>query len=139
MLKKIVSRTFFHSDALLKMNGRNSTASMVAMGMWIESLYISTQLTGGSPDANKTLTKTVIEQGMVFEDLLGMIGTAGASSSDIECLKTDFQPLKVSYLNIKKGLGDSYICNAETDVDASLFKDLCKTVKDVRDSFTKLF
>lgn len=137
-LKKMVSQTFFHSDALLKESSRKQTAVMVAAGMWIESLYISTQLSYGEPNSNPRLSKSVIEQGLVFEDLYNMLSTF-SSSSDIEYIKNELMPLKNSFKTINKQLGNTYLSSEKNKVDAKLFEKLCEAVKDVRNNFTQLF
>ncbi|MCQ2250353.1 MAG: hypothetical protein MJZ66_04515 [Bacteroidales bacterium] len=137
-LLKVVSETFFHSDALLKENSRRPTAVMVGMGMWIESLYISTQLCNADPKVNPALAKTIVEQGLVFEDLLGMLGGLG-ETSDVAHVKTELEKIKSAYSAIYDHLGGSYVVEGQPEYDAKLFADLCGAVAAVRDSFTQLF
>ena len=127
MLKKIVSQTFFHSDALLKESSRKSTAVMVAAGMWIESLYIASQLSRCNADNNPALTKSIIEQGLVLEDLFKML-SCFETTEDIDYLKEELQPVRESYIVIK---------NVASNENA--FARLCDAVSKVRADFTQLF
>jgi hypothetical protein len=128
MLKKIVSQTFFHSDALLKESSRQSTAVMVAAGMWIESLYISAQLSRCNADGNPALTKSILEQGLVLEDLYRMLSSF-EGTEDIDYLKEELKPVRDSYSVIRGG----------GQVGSKEFESLCAAVSDVRADFTQLF
>lgn len=127
MLKKIVSQTFFHSDALLKESSRKSTAVMVAAGMWIESLYIASQLSRCNSDNNPALTKSIKEQGLVLEDLYKML-SCFETTEDIDYLKEELQPVREAYTAVK---------NAASDENS--FVRLCDAVSKVRADFTQLF
>ncbi len=137
-LKKIVSQTFFHSDALLKENSRKPTAVMIAMGMWIESLYISTQLCDCDTQKNPALAKCIVEQGLVFEDLMGMLNSL-SESADVERIKKELEPLKASYQEINSDLDGSYVVEGDPSYDSSLFQNICKSVVAVRNNFTEFF
>lgn len=138
-LKKIVSQTFFHSDALLKESSRRPTAVMIVTGMWVESLYIATQLSEGKPDGNPALTRCIIEQGLVFDDLLGMLSSI-QGNEDVSYVKEKVGVIGDDYAKIKAGLGGSLVFTGEhLDVDGGLYKTLCDDIKAVRDDFTQLF
>jgi len=137
-LKKLVSQTFFHSDALLKENSRRPTAVMIAMGMWIESLYISTQLCKCDPKVNTELSRCIVEQGLVFDDLLGMLNLLD-ESADVARIKTELEPLKASYIAMNSDLGGTYVVDERPDYDAKLFMKICETVMTVRNNFTQYF
>lgn len=140
MLKKIISQTFFHSDALLKENSRRPTAVMVAMGMWIECLYISAQLSESDPDHNPALSTCIVEQGMVFDDLLGLLNTL-EDNADVSYLKKELDGLRLSYVNMNTSLGGTFVVSQENGVkyDKKLFADICEKVILVRNNFTQLF
>ena len=138
-LKKIVSKTFFHSDALLKESSRRPTAVMVVTGMWIESLYIATQLSEGKTGKNPSLTRCVVEQGLVFDDLVGMLSTL-KENEDIAYVMEKISVIGEDYGKIKSALGGSLVFTGESlNVDDALFQALCNDIKAVRDDFTQLF
>ena len=138
-LKKIVAQTFFHSDALLKENSRRPTAIMIVAGMWIESLYIATELSGGDPTTNPSLTRCIVEQGLVFDDLLGMLSSV-SGNDDIAYIKSKIEVIGKDYDNIKNALGGSFVFTSENvTVDAAAYKRICDDIKAVRTEFTQLF
>lgn len=140
MLKKLVSQTFFHSDALLKENSRRPAAVMIAMGMWIESLYISTSLSESDPAHNPSLTTTIVEQGLVFDDLMGMLNALD-ETPDVSRLKSELEPLKTSYGAIHSSLGGSFVVSPGSAVsyDKKLFGDICNDVRLLRTNITEMF
>jgi len=138
-LKKIVAQTFFHSDALLKENSRRPTAIMIVAGMWIESLYIATELSGGDPQSNPSLTRCIVEQGLVFDDLVGMLSSV-SGNDDIAYIKSKIEVIGKDYDNIKNALGGSFVFTSEhVSVDAAAYKRICDDIKMVRTEFTQLF
>ena len=138
-LKKIVAQTFFHSDALLKENSRRPTAIMIVAGMWIESLYIATQLSNGTPESNPSLTRCIVEQGLVFDDLLGMLSSV-PGNEDVAYIKSKIEVIGSDYDQIKNSLGGTFVFTGEhLTVDAAAFKRICDDIKAVRTEFTELF
>ncbi len=138
-LKKIVAQTFFHSDALLKENSRRPTAIMIVAGMWIESLYIATQLSNGNPESNPSLTRCIVEQGLVFDDLLGMLSSV-PGNEDVAYIKNKIEVIGSDYDQIKNSLGGTFVFTGEhLTVDAAAFKRICDDIKAVRTEFTELF
>jgi hypothetical protein len=138
-LKKIVAQTFFHSDALLKENSRRPTAIMIVAGMWIESLYIATQLSNGNPESNPSLTRCIVEQGLVFDDLLGMLSSV-PGNEDVAYIKSKIEVIGSDYDQIKNSLGGTFVFTGEhLTVDAAAFKRICDDIKSVRTEFTELF
>ena len=138
-LKKIVAQTFFHSDALLKENSRRPTAIMIVAGMWIESLYIATQLSNGNPESNPSLTRCIVEQGLVFDDLLGMLSSV-PGNEDVAYIKSKIEVIGSDYDQIKNALGGTFVFTGEhLTVDAAAFKRICDDIKAVRTEFTELF
>ena len=138
-LKRIVAQTFFHSDALLKENSRRPTAIMIVAGMWVESIYIATTLSNGDPDHNPSLTRCIVEQGLVFDDLLGMLESV-PNNDDIAYIKQKINVIGDDYNKIKAALGGSFVFTSEhINLDAETFKRICADVKAVRTDFTELF
>ncbi len=140
MLKKIVSQTFFHSDALLKESSRRPAAMMIVMGMWVESLYISTSLSESDPDLNPALSSSIVEQGLVFDDLMGMLGTLD-ESPDVARLKSELEPLRSSYLAMNSALGGTFVLQKSSgkQYDRKLFGRICDDVKSLRTNITEMF
>ena len=138
-LKKIVAQTFFHSDALLKENSRRPTAIMIVAGMWIESLYIATQLSGGDPNHNPSLTRCVVEQGLVFDDLVGMLSSV-PGNDDVAYIKGKIDIIGDDYAKIKHALGGTFVFTGEHfTIDTAVYKRMCDDIKAVRTEFTQLF
>lgn len=138
-LKKIVAQTFFHSDALLKENSRRPTAIMIVSGMWIESLYIATQLSAGDPNLNPSLTRCVVEQGLVLDDLVGMLSSV-PGNDDIAYIKGKIDVIGDDYAKIKSALGGTFVFTGEHfTLDAAVYKQMCDDIKAVRTEFTQLF
>ena len=138
MLKKIVSQTFLHSDALLKENSKKPTATMIALGMWVESLYISAQLSNGDALSNPELTKAIVEQGLVFDDLLNMLVSVDYNN-DITFVIDELQKVKNCYASIKTELGNTFNCADGSKINAKSFENLFASVTDLRNNFTQLF
>ena len=138
-LKKIVSQTFFHSDALLKESSRRPTAVMIVAGMWVESLYIATQLSECKAGTNPVLTRCIVEQGLVFDDLMGMLSSI-QGNEDVAYVKDKISVIGDDYAKIKASLGGSLVFTGEhLDIDDALYKSICDDIKAVRDDFTQLF
>ena len=139
MLKKIVAQTFFHSDALLKESSRRPTAAMIVVGMWVESLYIATQLSGGSSATNPSLTRCIVEQGLVFDDLSGML-EAIPGNEDVAYVREKIRAIGSDYAELKESLGGSFAFMSDNlKVDEALYKRICDDITAVRTDFTQLF
>ena len=138
-LKKIVAQTFFHSDALLKENSRRPTAIMIVAGMWVESMYIATKLSAGDVDKYPSLTRCIVEQGLVFDDLLGMLSSV-PDHEDVAYIREKIGIIGKDYDALKKSLGGSFVFTSEhANVDKAVFKSICDDVQSVRTEFTQLF
>ncbi len=136
VLKKIISQTFFHSDAFLKENRRSETAAMIMFGMWLESMYISAKLTDGDVTKNPELSQCIMEQQYVFETLIGLLATF-EKNNDINTISTEINQLGVDFDAIKQNADakneDKKISNAEN------FNKLCTSVEKLRTDYTMLF
>ncbi|MCQ2973189.1 MAG: hypothetical protein MJ211_00070 [Bacteroidales bacterium] len=136
MLKKYVSETFFHSDAFLKESNRSETASIMMLGMWIESLYISTKLTKGDVKNNEALSQRIMEQGLVLDNIKGLLKKY--SSSDIDSIRVGIETLRNNYLEAGYKSDDSLIVKI-TIPDYDKFNVICQTVDSLRNEYIDLF
>ncbi len=86
-LRKLVAETFFSSDAFLKENSREEIAAIVAAGAWIESLYISIELSNKQDNKNNTLLDRIIDQRLALENLTKLLETYKQNADVVEILK----------------------------------------------------
>jgi len=71
-LLKVISETYANADIYLKENERESTASLIILGGWIEALYIATHLVNEkSPD--NTIMERIAEQKYSLETISKLI------------------------------------------------------------------
>lgn len=133
MLKKLVSQTFFHSDAFLKESNRSETAAMIMVGGWIESLYIACRLSGSKSDSNAELTGSIIEQSLVAQTTAGLLKTF--NSKDIAYLTADVNKLILLFAAADKTKEKSI----DNLPDNDSFSKLCSGVEEIRSRYTQLF
>lgn len=136
MLKKIISQTFFHSDAFLKENSRSETAAMIMFGMWIESMYISTQLTEGNINKNPALSQCIIEQQYVFETLIGLLKTL-EKNNDINTISDEINQLGVEFDALTKNINET--TKDKNKLESEDFNKLCTSIEKIRTDYTMLF
>lgn len=143
-MMKIVSETFFSSDAYLKESNREEIATFVVVGAWVESLYIAIKLTEtASGDKEKLLTR-IIDQRLSLETLLLLL-EGYKSSEDIQSLVVDMQSLQASFdkmviiekIEVYDKYADIMRLKTITKLNTSpeLFAELLDNVNTIRNSY----
>ena len=114
-LSKIISESFFKSDAHLKENNMDVNATLIVLGAWIESLYIAIELSDASIE-NTDLVKRIIDQRLILENILALI--ENLNNEQINKLSSDYLQLFEIFnhlINIEyKQVHDPYIDSMRT-------------------------
>ena len=71
-LSRIATRLYFATDDYLKKNQQEGAASLVAMGGWIESMYIATRIYNNDPE-NIALQDKIAEQKYSLNSLIALM------------------------------------------------------------------
>jgi len=130
----IISNMFMESNTYLNGHNKPEIASMVAVGGWIEGLYIALQLSDNSFEANKMLTNRIIDQKITMTPLINLL-EAYKSNSDISLLLEDMKMIKSVYDKITvKTTGQSL----ETQNDVTVVKQSSYSNMN-QEIFTELF
>ncbi len=96
----IISETFMNSNAYLTEQDRPAIAVMVLVGGWIEGLYIATQLTNGSMNANPGLVDRIVYQKLSLNTVLNLLDSY-KDNPDISYLIDRIHELEEIYNEIK--------------------------------------
>jgi len=144
-LKKIVSQTFFASDAFLKENNREEVASIVATGAWIESLYIAILMSHKATSNKDELITRIIDQRLALENLIKLLECYN-TNADVAILLTDIYALNEIFNSLVKiekvEVYDKYSKTMRTktvttqNVTPKLLADLQTKVTLIRTSYT---
>lgn len=145
VLVKIISESFFKSDAYLKESQKENIATLIVLGAWIESLYLSIEMTGISVE-NMDLAQRIIDQRLVLENVLLLLESiedpkVKEYSSDFVNLKTSFE----SMITIeKKEVYDEYADTMRTktitkyDISQEKYTKLYDNVLKIRNMYISL-
>jgi len=93
--------SFNNMDDHLRENGRGELSSMLVAGVWVEGLYLSTQV--AKQNSNEELTAMIGEQKLILNDLLLILNhyqddeTIAGYIKDLETLKSVFDEVKITY------------------------------------------
>jgi len=94
--------SFNNMDAYLRENNRSNISSLIVVGVWIQGLYIATQVVKEAPD-NPELIERIGEQKLILNDLLLILKNYKADKKfydliqQIERIKGEFDPVKITY------------------------------------------
>lgn len=103
-LLTIISQTYSSADEYLKLNDRGNIASLIVLGGWIEALYIATQI-ASSPGDNDALIKTIAEQKLSLENLMGLLSTykddeiVSVYIEKLEVLQLAYSKVEITHVN----------------------------------------
>lgn len=98
-LLKVISETYANADIYLKENQRESTASLIILGGWIEALYIATHLVNEkSPD--KMIMERIAEQKYSLETISKLIVTYKDDFVTISELQPKIESLAMAFEKI---------------------------------------
>ncbi|MCX7955253.1 MAG: hypothetical protein N3A01_08725 [Bacteroidales bacterium] len=102
-LLKIIAETYAIADNYFKENGRGNVATLVILGGWIESLYISTHIANYDDPSNKEIIDRIGEQKHSLYNLIELIksykndNTLQSFLEPLERLKKVYDEVKIEY------------------------------------------
>ena len=148
VIMDIVSQTFLNSNSYLSDNDQPAIATMVLVGGWMEGLYIATQLVDLNEFNGNKLVGRIIDQKLSIDILLNLLtNNKGNPAIDemitqVASLKAVFDKINITTTPIKTEIDKATnvtILRSEVKTDMSLdvFKELTKTVAEIRNSFVK--
>jgi len=120
-LISIITTTYYDTYKNLKAKGSQESAAMMVTGMWVEVMYIATNISKDSYN-NPEIVKLIAKQKDSYLKLLELLGSLN-KNKDIKDLETKFMILKPVYDKVDQGLH-------QKDYELIL-----KTIQDVRKSF----
>jgi len=120
-LISIITTTYYDTYKNLKAKGSQESAAMMVTGMWVEVMYIATNISKDSYN-NPEIVKLIANQKESYLKLLELLGSLN-KNKDIKDLETKFMILKPVYEKVDQGLH-------QKDYELIL-----KTIQDVRKSF----
>jgi hypothetical protein len=148
VIMDIVSQTFLNSNSYLSDNDQPAIATMVLVGGWVEGLYIATQLVDLNDFNGNKLVGRIIDQKLSIDILLNLLkNNKGNPAIDemiiqINNLKLVFDKINITTTPIKTEIDPTtnvttLRSEVKTDMSLEVFKELTKTVADIRNSFVK--
>lgn len=120
-LIKFITNTYNDTYSNLKSKGNQELAAMMVTGMWVEVMYIATNISKDSYN-NPEIVKLIAKQKDSYNKLLELLGSLN-TNKDIKELETKFMVLKPVYDKVDQGLH-------QKDYELIL-----KTIQNVRKSF----
>jgi len=90
--------SFHQMDEHLRKNNRSNLSALVVTGVWMEGLYLATQIAKNEP--TKTLTDRIGEQKLILTDLYKILEVYRSQDKNFEKLVLDFQELNEVYLPV---------------------------------------
>lgn len=143
-MMKIVSETFFSSDAYLKESNRETVATLVVIGAWVESLYIAIELAETATTDKEKLITRIVDQRLSLETLIELTKSY-QSDADVFSMLADLEKLDLMFDKLiiveKKEVYDKYAdtmrVKTTTIINATpqLFAELKSTVGSIRTSY----
>jgi hypothetical protein len=93
-------RSFRQMDSHLRKNKRSNLSALVVTGVWIEGLYLITQIV---KDGNKSdeLKEKIGDQKVIVEMLNKVLQVYKVQDKNFEQLATDFEELKLAYEGVE--------------------------------------
>lgn len=99
-MQVIVNETFWELDAYLKEQGRENISSLIVVGGWIESLYLSAQFVKINPE-NSEMKERLAEQKYSLDNLIGLT-TIYKNKSGVDDVLAQLMELKEIFDKIKE-------------------------------------
>jgi hypothetical protein len=148
VIMDIVSQTFLNSNSYLSDNDQPAIATMVLVGGWIEGLYIATQLVDLNDFNGNKLVGRIIDQKLSIDILLNLLNNNKGNPAidemivQVTNLKSVFDKINITTTPIKTEIDPAtnvttLKSEVKTDMSLTVFKELSKTVADIRTSFVK--
>ena len=148
VIMDIVSQTFLNSNSYLSDNDQPAIATMVLVGGWVEGLYIATQLVDLNDFNGNKLVGRIIDQKLSIDILLNLLNNNKGNPAidemivQVANLKLVFDKINITTTPIKTEIDPTtnvttLRSEVKTDMNVAVFKELTKTVADIRNSFVK--
>lgn len=94
-LLKIISESYWTSDAYLRNNGQAGVSTLLVAGGWIEGLYIATQ--AANDTKNETLISRIGEQKVSLDNLVALLETYKTDNAGVNDMYNTILGLKKIY------------------------------------------
>lgn len=94
-LLKIISDSYWTSDAYLKENGQPGVSALIVAGGWIEGLYIATQIANSTK--NETIITRIGEQKLSLDNMIALLDSYKTDNPGITDLLKQFEGLKKAF------------------------------------------
>lgn len=91
--------SFHQMDEHLRKNNRSNLSALVVTGVWLEGLYLATQIV--AEDTSKGLRDRIGEQKLILTDLYKILEVYRTQDKNFENLATDVQELNKVYEQVK--------------------------------------
>jgi len=106
--------SFRQMDEHLRKNNRSNLSALVVTGVWIEGLYLLTQIVKNGT-VNKDLENRIGEQKIIVEKLNSILQAYRAQDKNFEKLADDFSELKSTYDAIQITIETGKVTTKEID------------------------
>ncbi len=106
--------SFRQMDEHLRKNNRSNLSALVVTGVWIEGLYLLTQIVK-SGTSNKDLENRIGEQKIIVDKLNSILQAYRAQDKNFEKLADDFGELKSTYESIEITVETGEVTTQEID------------------------
>jgi hypothetical protein len=93
--------SFNNMDEYLRNNNRSNISSLIVTGMWVEGMYLATQVVKAAP--NKEVVERIATQKLVLNDLILILKNYKADPNfaklvdDVEKIKKEYEGVKITY------------------------------------------
>lgn len=91
--------SFHQMDQHMRSNKRSHLSALVVAGVWIEGLYLATQVAKLKP--TQEITDRIGEQKILLNNMIKIIEAYSGNDKNFKSLLKDFQDLKSAYQDIK--------------------------------------
>jgi len=94
--------SFNNMDDYLRKHNRSNLSSLIVFGVWIEGMYIATQVLKEAPD-NPEVVERIGEQKLILNDLLLILKNYKSDKDfynliqDVEAIKKEFDGVRITY------------------------------------------
>lgn len=94
--------SFNNMDDYLRKHNRSNLSSLIVFGVWIEGMYIATQVLAEAPD-NPEVVERIGEQKLILNDLLLILKNYKSDKDfynliqDVEAIKKEFDGVRITY------------------------------------------
>jgi len=92
--------SFHQMDEHLRKNNRSNLSALVVTGVWLEGVYLATQIIRENP-TNKDLRDRIGEQKLVLTDMFKILQVYKSQDKNFENLVKDFEELNDAYKPVK--------------------------------------